>query len=330
MTIFKVGDIHPSVPHLFADLAELITLINYSGRHDLNKNDLMSFQNQTNISFDEIDQEDSEAENEGSDAERNDRQERQIEDVWTQLEHRSAFLGDLYPFVVEGDFIRLKEPLSNIQRIYTFLLACSRLRSFSQAQRGIVQEWAKRFAIVSKYTTTALLPEHATVRIFDANSDDRRTYYGTDLRDALVKLGQDLAVAYINEDECSKAGSSGDAGFDIIATVEFEDSLSSNYAILGQCGAQEREWPKKTLEASSIKLRTYFQLYYEATTLMFTPVFYRNSDGEWVSNSPNAGVIVIDRARILQLLEKTNHSQSIVSEQWFSLFEHLISRLQID
>lgn len=330
MKIFKIGDIHPSVPHLFADLAELAAVINYTGRHDLHKNDLITIKSQSNTSVDDVDQEEQEDENEGSDAERNDRLERQVEDVWTQLDFRQNFLKDIYPFVVEGDFITLKKDLTDIQRVYLFLLACSRLRSFKKAQKGIIQLWAKYFAIVSKFCTTALLPPHSTVRIFDANSDDRRTYYGTDLRKALKIMGKDLAVPFINEQECERASSSGDAGFDIIATVEFDDKLSSNYALLGQCGAQETEWPKKTLEAHSLKLRTYFQVHFDIPTLMFTPVFYRNSDGEWVDNSPCAGVLVIDRARILQLLQKTNHCPTIVKEQWFVEFESLINELKVD
>ncbi|EAA9229685.1 hypothetical protein CHY68_21750 [Salmonella enterica] len=330
MKIFKIGDIHPSVPHLFADLAELAAAINYTGRFDLHKNDLITIKSQSNTSVDDIDQEDQEEENEGSDAERNDRLERQVEDVWTQLDFRQNFLKDIYPFVVNGDFISLKENLTNIQRIYLFLLACSRLRSFKKAKKGIIQFWAKNFAVVSKLCTSALLPPHATVRIFDANSDDRRTYYGTDLRKALKIMGRDLAVPYINEQECERASSSGDAGFDIIATVEFDDKLSSNYALLGQCGAQETEWPKKTLEAHSLKLRTYFQVHFDIPTLMFTPIFYRNSNGEWVDNSPCAGVLVIDRARILQLLKKTNHCPQIVAEKWFVEFEQIINDLKVD
>lgn len=93
--------------------------------------------------MDDIDQEYQEDENEGCDAERNDRLERQVEDVWTQLDFRQNFLKDIYPFIINGDFISLKENLTEIQRIYIFLLACSRLRSFTKARQGIIQFWAK-------------------------------------------------------------------------------------------------------------------------------------------------------------------------------------------
>ncbi|ELY3803681.1 hypothetical protein SMX72_002244 [Cronobacter sakazakii] len=328
--IFKVGDVHPNAPHLFADLAELATLINYTGRNDLNKNDLITIRNQSVTSADDADQEEEDDKNEGSDAERNDRLERQVEDVWTQLDYRQSFLKDFYPFRIEGDFIYLKNNLSHLQRIYLFLLACSRLRSFKKAKKGIIQYWARYFSIVSKFATYALLPSHSIVRIFDANSQDRVDYYGTDLRKALVKMGEDLAVPSINYAECVKAGPSGDAGFDIIATLEFEDGLSSNYGILGQCGAQETEWPKKTLEAHALKLRTFYQVHFDLPSIMFTPIFYRDADGGWVDSSPCAGVLILDRARILFLLSKTEHCSTLVSEQWFEEFETIIKKLKIE
>lgn len=114
MKIFKIGDIHPSVPHLFADLAELAVIIKYNGRYDLHKNDLITIKGQNNTSVDDIDQEEQESNNEGSDAERSDRLERQVEDVWTQLDFRQSFLGEIYPFIVKGDFIHLKENLTEI------------------------------------------------------------------------------------------------------------------------------------------------------------------------------------------------------------------------
>ncbi|MFJ3458504.1 hypothetical protein ACIPMZ_16245 [Scandinavium goeteborgense] len=330
MMIFKVGDVHPNAPHLFADLAELAVLINYTGRSDLNKNDLITIRNQSVTSADDADQEEEDDRNEGSDAERNDRLERQVEDVWTQLDYRQSFLKDSYPFKVEGDFIYLKDNLGDLQRIYLFLLACSRLRSFKQARKGIIQFWARNFAVVSKFATTSLLPGHSTVRVFDANSQDRVGYYGTDLRKALVIMGEDLAVPSINHAECQKVGPTGDAGFDIIATLDFGDGLSSNYGILGQCGAQETEWPKKTLEAHALKLRTFFQVHFDLPSVMYTPIFYRDADGSWVDSSPCSGVLILDRARILYLLSKTTHCPTITAEQWFGDFETVIQGLKME
>ncbi|HFF9835890.1 hypothetical protein V6280_19885 [Serratia marcescens] len=325
---FKIGEVLPNTPHLFSDLAELIAVVNYTGRNDLHKNDLLALSNQSSTSVEEVEQEERENGEEATDAERNDRLERQVEDVWTHLDFRQSFLGDSYPFEVEGDFIRLKGDLTNIQRIYILLLVCSRLRSFKSA-KGLIQRWAKYFTNVSKFALRSLLPEYADVRIFDANSDDRRDYYGTDLRQALRILGKDLGMPSIIEAECDRAGSSGDAGFDLIATIKFNDGISSNYGVLGQCGAQEREWPRKTLEAHGIKLRTYYQVHFEHPSAMFTPVLYRDSLGNWVDTAPCAGVIILDRVRILELLLKGDSPEQITRNHWFAEFEERLGGFEL-
>lgn len=317
---FDVGVMHPNSPHLFADLAELLAIINYTGKNSLHKNDLDSVRKFSATSMDELDEEEDENEGIEVDAEKNDRFEEQLEDVWTQLEYRESSLADDYPFIIVRDEIILKEHLNERQRVYVFLLSCSRLRSF-KSLRGAAQRWAKGFARISKIAMASLIPRHGIVRIFDANSDDRRNYYGTNLRDALNILGKDLGVCGLNTREISRASTSGDAGFDLIATVEFPDGQTSNYGILGQCGAQETGWPSKTLEANVLNLSTYFQISFHHPSTMFTPVFYREANGEWVSTRATAGVLLLDRLRIMHLLDKTNQWDVISTSDWFRQFE---------
>jgi hypothetical protein len=168
----------------------------------------------------------------------------------------------------------------------------------------------------------SLLPEHATVRIFDANSDDRRDYYTTNLSKALKILGKDLGVLKIHDDECHKAGSSGDAGIDLVGIVNFDDGATTSFALLGQCGAQETEWPKKTLEAHSIAYANYFHKQFDYPSVMFTPVCYRTATGEWTDNKSANGTLLIDRERILKLLELKNCWEEIVISEWFEDFEN--------
>jgi hypothetical protein len=37
---FKIGEVHPNTPHLFADLVELLLLVGYERRDYIHKNDL--------------------------------------------------------------------------------------------------------------------------------------------------------------------------------------------------------------------------------------------------------------------------------------------------
>ena len=323
---FTIGELHPNTPHLFADLAELVLTTGYNGRAKLHKNDLFNILESGVVSPDELDQEDDaeeEADNTGqTTAEKNSRREEQLENVLTQLTYRSGVLKDYYPFNIDGDELVLldKVSLTDKQRVYRFLLACSRLRSFDH-KSGIRQKWAKAFTCLSKLAMEGLVPNHAIVRIFDANSEDRKSHYSTDLRNALKILGKDLAVLRIHDDECDKAGTPGDAGLDLVAVVGFDDGAATSFALLGQCGAQETGWPQKTLEAHAMKYRNYFQMQFDYPGVMFTPVCYRTADGEWADNQSANGVLLIDRERILKLLDLQNRWQEIAVSQWFLDFE---------
>lgn len=323
---FVIGEIHPNTPHLFADLAELVLSTGYNGRGNLHKNDLLNVLENGNISPDELDQED-DAENEAdrtdqTSAEKNGRREKQLEDVLTQIAYRSTALTSYYPFSLENEGLILldRNLLTEKQRVYRFLLACSRLRSFNN-KNGTHQRWAKYFANLSKAAMYGLMPNHALVRIFDANSDDRKNYYSTNLSKALRVLGNDLGVLNINQDECDQAGISGDVGLDIVAVVNFEDGAATSFAMLGQCGAQETGWPQKTLEAHSINFRHFFQVQFEYPSVMFTPVCYRTANGAWTDNKCANGALLIDRERVLKLIDLQDKWDEITNSVWFLAFE---------
>jgi hypothetical protein len=319
MKSFEIGELHPNSPHLFADLAELLLLVGYNGRTRLHANDLETLLLEHTINSDEIDEEEELDLAEASSADRNSRHDRQIEDVLTQLSYRDKAFGAWYPFDVAGGMLECHTALTDLQRLYRLLLACSRLRSFGRS--GLPQRWAKAFTQVARSALVGLAPSSSISRVFDANSDDRHNYYGTDLRHALRKMGNDLGVLHINEVECDKSDPSGDGGFDLIANLHFDDGAATAYAILGQCGAQETDWPKKTLEAHALNCRSYFQIQFDYPSVMFTPLCYRTATGEWVNNKSANGILLADRQRILHLINAQQSATQIVAHHWFTDFE---------
>lgn len=325
---FNIGELHPNTPHLFADLAELLLIVGHNGRPKLHKNELEAILTRGPISHEEIDTERAASEAEATDAERNARTDRQLEDVMAHLEYRATAFAPFYPFTVEGEDLVLHGDLTPQHRVYRLLLACSRLRSFRRA--GVAQRWAKHFAQLSKIALGGLLPQHATVKVFDANSDDRREYYSTNLRAALKVLGRDLRVLSINEGECDKVHPSGDAGLDLVAIVDFDDGASTAFAVLAQCGAQETGWPRKTLEAHSMRYRHFFQMQYDIPGVMFTPVCFRTSDGEWSDNQSANGVLLADRGRILKLIDLQNKWEEVIAQGWFLEFEAELAETEPD
>lgn len=320
--MFEVGEIHPNTPHLFSDLAELLLLTNQIGRSFIHKSDLESLLSHGAISTDEIDEEadaEEEADKTGkSSAERLSRNEKQLDDLFSQLSYREKTLTEYYPFSISGEELHKNDHISEKTKIYRFLVACSRLRSFPGP--GISQKWAKFFTDLCKIALGGLLPIDAEIRIFDANSNDRRTYYSPDLRQALKKLGDDLKVRVIHE-ECDRQSPSGDHGIDLVAIVRFDDGAQSNFAILGQCASQETGWPTKTLESHPISLRDIYSIQMDIPSVLFTPIAYREATGELVNNRWANGILLLDRGRILYLIGKQNKWQEIVTKPWFIEFE---------
>ncbi|WP_425317551.1 hypothetical protein [Pseudomonas nitroreducens] len=328
MTPFEVGDFLPNTPHLFADLVELLAFVKLDGKSSIHKNDVISLRQAGVTGAEEVDEEEKETAQLGYGAAKIDRIESQLEDTWTNLKYRESAFKDDYPFVIQGDEIRLKEQLTSRQRVYRLLTCCSRLRSFKKS-KGAAQRWAKAFTNTCQVSMKGLVPAHASVRVFDANSDDRQSYYGTDLRNALKILGKDLGVLSINESECNSASASGDGGLDLVSVATESDGATTSFALLGQCGAQETNWPSKTFEAHAFAMRNFYQIQFDYPTIMFTPVCYRNADGAWVSNKPSNGVYLADRLRILSLIKKHTHIYQITQSDWFKNFEKELKSFEI-
>jgi len=300
--VFQVGQLEASSAHLLADLIELIAALSLDGRAAYRPDDI------TSIIRDQPDFEDHEPRN--LDA--------SIDEAWPQLEYRGGKLGNAYPFTIRDGALRTRARLAPPARIYRFLLACSRLRSFERPRRAA---WAESFTRLSREVLLQLMPQWAEVRIFDANSDDRRNYFGTDLRKALLILGRDLATAMVNEAECAAQDAAGDAKIDLVAVAKWDDPGSGIHAILGQCAARETEWPRKRLEAHPASLRGLFSFLSDPVNALFIPVLYRDTNGAWIMQTPGSGCLLVDRLRMLYLLNKRGGLTQLVGEQWFQTFE---------
>jgi len=316
---FEPGALHKTTPHLFADLVELLLLTNAYGRTGYHKNEIGDVAERLPIAAEDLDLPPLRARAEENGAEVLDRQERYVEDLWRILEYRAAVMGAAYPFRVARGRIDFDDPLDTPEkRLYRLLLACSRLRSFPN--NGCRQRWAAAFTSLCSVAFRSMVPAHATVRIFDANSVDRQSYYGVNLRDALQVLGNDLRPTYVNAENCAADATSGDAGLDLVAVVPFSDGAATVHAMFAQCGAQEIEWPSKVLEAHPIAFSSYFQFLHPPANVVFIPLSYRKSDGHWVNVNRVSGCVMIDRERIFHLVAHQD-AEAIVNEQWFAAFE---------
>ena len=148
------------------------------------------------------------------------------------------------------------------------------------------------------------------MRVFGANSEDRRNYYGTDFKDALRKLGTDLNE-FVLEENIQQQANSGDGGLDLVGHVNFQDPARGSFALFGQCAAREHDWAKKSLEAHPIRFGAFINFTHFPGNVFFIPLCYRDARGEWVKNSPASGCILIDRLRMCNLLKGNDISQEV-------------------
>jgi hypothetical protein len=299
---FKVGTLEAGSPHLLADLIELIAVLHVDGRAAYRPDDIVSvIEGQPDFS-----------DNEPRDLRAS------VQDAWSQLGYRAGKFDLAYPFTVKGGELRLRPSLSPENRLYRLLLVCSRLRSF---ERKLRVAWAADFTRLSREVLVQLMPSWANVRIFDANSEDRKSYFGTDLREALIRLGQDLAASMVKDAECQAQGPSGDAGIDLVAIAGWEDPASGIHAILGQCAARETEWPTKRLQAHAVNFRGMYSFLTDPVNAVFVPVLFRDTNGRWITDTDASGCLLIDRLRFILLLRRRGRLDQLVTETWFKNFE---------
>jgi hypothetical protein len=299
---FEVGVAHKRQPHLLADLAELLLVAGYDGLEELSQARLEQLVKEIPVAAEELEAE--EAQDGQHAVEQHESFDRHIEDCWGQLEYRASVFSEYYPFEVNGPLLSWKAGMRTPRQcLYVFLLVCSRLRSF-KGITGFAQRAARVFTLISKMALETLSAATAIVRIFDANSDDRRNHYGTNLRHAMKALALELGAHHVFEDEIGRLPTSGDHGLDLVSIRQFSDGAKGSVAVFGQCGAQELEWPSKTLEAHPIAYRGLFSCLHEPSNMMFIPVSYRDTSGAWVENYKTSGCLLVDRLRIVRLLEE--------------------------
>lgn len=316
MMNFKIGEVAKSSSYLFADLIEILVAINYFEKDAVSKNDIEDTITRNVISAEELDDEDL-FENEDGSSKHN-RIEKNIDDAWFMLNHRAAVFNYSYPFIVEDEALKLKKNLSSSQYIYIFILFCSRLKSFTT--RGIHQKWAKYFTKLCKYATYGLAPKNSIIKIFDANSDDRKTYYTTNLKQALKILGEDMG-AHVIQEFLEGESTSGDFGIDIVAIYKFEHSIKTgNFVIFGQCGAQGENWHTKSFECHPDKYRHIFPTTAPIIPIIYTPVDFRTADGEWYTRSKATGGTVLDRRRIMRLLHNSHMISTVIKDKYIQNF----------
>jgi hypothetical protein len=304
--LFSVGEVPKTKSFQFADLAELQILVGLNTQ--VSKADL-EYLIQTGRQDSDPDGKEAPS---ATALDASDGSTRCVEDVFKQFSYRRGALDEIYPYSFQSSLIASKASIDQAGYVYLFCLLCSRLKSFSGI-KGFTQRCARAFTELSKSILAYTLNESADVFVFDAGSEDRRVFFHTDLRKALPLLAEKLN-ARPESDVINQQSSSGDGGIDLVAIHKLNDSAKGVLSYFAQCAAQQDGWPKKTLE--SRLSQAFFKMAHPPSNLLFTPVMYRSTTGQWINDLYSQECVIIDRLRLLKIFQRipTSSSFPIFSE----------------
>lgn len=312
MIEIDLGRVDKTQPHLLADTLEILCASNGGPVSLTDAVGLMGSSitpAEESLGLDEQDLNDDDVPDEEASATTADRHTRYAEECFEQLEYREGAFGAAYPFYVDGQLLYRRSEYDPLQCLYLFLLYASRIRTFRNVT-GLAQAIADHFEVVGRDALRRLMAPTAEVVMFGPNSADRASRFGTNLRVALKELadfmGMHMAPDWKEEDEAAQ----GDASIDLVGVQRLDDSKGGWNVYLGQCAAQEKHenWKRKRSEADLNYHRARFHSKVRAQSVLFVPVCFRQTTGEWVNKSAAANVILMDRLRIISAVQKEDPS----------------------
>jgi hypothetical protein len=322
----------PSYPiinlHHWTDYLELLCLANIDGelskadyiqRFAPRENDLREGNIEDMEAMDELEKEGSFTSTNRS--QKADKWTVRLDDWFLLLEHRAKLYGDYYPFKVEIDSLVLKDiPFSKHQLLYCYLLFCSNLYLFDDADRGAL---ANSFELLSVDVLKNLLPANAHVHLFGKNPLNVGDFVGP-LWDKIHLLAEKLneQVNSIMKKERYPPTNTGDDGLDVVGWVPSGDSLPSKLIYFGQCTCNVTDWSSKQNDSAFNAWSNKISLTNYTNNIIFIPFCFRDASGQWINVGDISKSLLIDRRRLLYYLyEDFETFEKLPS---YGLFENIV------
>lgn len=223
-------------------------------------------------------------------------------DWMRQLSYREATFNEHYPFHVDGNKLLLKTDLVPQQKTYIYLLICSCLRVI---KRTFWLRLTSNFELISSKALEAYLPGF-TVHLF-GKSTCGRPRYSTKLVEAIAQLSDDLRERNICRTEIIGDKNTGDGGLDVVAWRRaFNDENAPGSVIcFAQCACSPEDWKNKQHESHNVRWRHKIDFMHPPVNLMFIPICFRDSTGQWYNENEIEDCILLDRLRICNLFDNT-------------------------
>jgi hypothetical protein len=236
------------------------------------------------------------------------------QDVKDQLIFRARVLGQIYPFKVDPSTGSLEvRKLTKRRLIYMFLLAASRLSSFTKRQEA---KLTRAFECLSVPVMRAHIPG-AEVHLFGTSGSSKRGRYRGSLAKKVELLAADLRIIKIVDEQQIAPTNVGDQGIDTVVWLPTNDDAVTCIAIFVQCACSRDEWPRKALDVGEDAFRHWFHFYSGVTSVLMIPFCFRDSSGSWYDTTKMKSGVLFDRLRILLALDRDSTNQWTAAQKSF-------------
>ncbi|HEX8675398.1 MAG TPA: hypothetical protein VF710_26115 [Longimicrobium sp.] len=218
-------------------------------------------------------------------------------DGWFRhLVFRAGVVGEAYPFIVDagGRSVERRAELTELQRLYVFLLLCSSLRYVRRHH-----PLTTGFEQLGLEGMRRMLPDGSDLYIFGKGGPVER-YTGT-LWEKMGQLADDLKSIRTAERRDFPDTDTGDGGLDLVGWVPHPDELPSRLVLFAQCACTEN-WVAKQATSGFTQWVNRIKFLAPPANMVFIPFLYRAADGRWHKEDTIRQSILIDRLRLLRLL----------------------------
>ncbi|MCE5207204.1 MAG: hypothetical protein LLG42_02720 [Chloroflexi bacterium] len=245
-----------------------------------------------------------------------------IDDCFRNLEYRIGAFGDNYPFTLieKGKVLRRNENLSNLSKLYIFLLLAANLRYIDKKNGNCI---TTMFEIVSLEALKNYFPKVASTILFGANHPDADERYKGKLSEKIKNLAEDLNEIHLIKEEDFGPHNTGDDGLDLVAYIPFTDKARGMLYVFCQCACTE-EWDKKQNDCSFQTWDSKIDFTCFFSHMVFVPFCFRNATGDWYNYHRISKSILVDRIRLYNLF--LNNLESLENIGELPVVENFLSQ----
>jgi|GEM_PF-1918543 len=237
-------------------------------------------------------------------------------DLFKYLKYRKSVYGDFYPFDAVGSKIEVNANLTDKQLFYVYLLMSSHLGGFVSDISTLTSD----FEQISLDCLKSYFGEKIQLHVFGKNALKVGSVFSGNKATKYKMLAEFFNEKYSLKDDEFAPTDNADEGIDIVGWINFADSSPGKVLIAGQCKCQ-KDWYEYKFSSSFDKLNGIMSMRHQNLNFALIPICFRRDNGDWHQDGKTAGVIVVDRQRLVSMSGKL---ESFLSSKSYSVVKSFV------